>query len=127
MSSKNYPTPIGEKYMNIPTMITTTINERITSHEFQLARERALSSATVVAYVSPFNCSSEGFSVNKLTITMTAMLNKNKRIQKYRKLIVANEYRNPESDPLFNSNTIRKAPIMNPTVMAVMAPFALRR
>src|SRR5688572_28570797 len=104
MSSKNYPTPIGEKYMNIPTMITTTINERTTSSEFQLARERALSSATVVAYVSPFSCSSDGFSVNKLTITMSAMLYKYNRIQKYKKLIVANEYRNPESNSLFNSS-----------------------
>ena len=60
-----------------------------TSTEFQLALEAALSALTVVAKVRPFNCSSDGFSVNKLTIINRAIENKNKMIQKYKKLMVA--------------------------------------
>ena len=69
--------------------ITTTISESITSIRPQLARELALSSFTVVAYVRPFSWLSEGFSVSKLTMTIRAMLNRKSRMQKYRKLSVA--------------------------------------
>ena len=121
-----YPAiPKGEKYKNTATTKTMAILDNQTSTEFQLALEAALSALTVVAKVSPFNCSSDGFSVNKLTIIKTAMENKNKIIQKYKKLIVAKLCANPVNEFLFNSNTILTMPIKNPTTSAVKAPFEL--
>ena len=68
-----------------------TITESQTSFAFQLARDAALSSATVVAKVRPFNCSGEGFGVRRLTITIIAIETMNRMIQKYRKFSEANE------------------------------------
>lgn len=98
-----------------------------TSVAFQLALDAALSALTVVAKVSPFNCSSDGFSVNKLTMIKIAMDTKNNMIQKYKKLMVAKLCANPVKESLFNSKIIRNIPIKNPTTMAVKAPFALIR
>ena len=96
-----------------------------TSAEFQLALEAALSALTVVAKVSPFNCSSDGFSVNKLTIINSAIENKNKKIQKYKKLMVAKLWANPVNELLFNSKIILNMPIKKPTTRAVKAPLEL--
>ena len=70
-------------------MITITIKERITSILFQLALDAALSSATVVAKVNPFSCSSDGLSVSKLTMIIQAKEKMNNHMQKYRKFKVA--------------------------------------
>ena len=59
-----------------------TITESHTSLAFQLARDAALSSATVVANVSPFNWAADGLSVNRLTITIIAIETRNNIIQK---------------------------------------------
>ena len=64
--------------MNIENIIARTINERITSHLFQLARLAALSSATVVAKVNPLICSSLGFGVRRLTTTINTIEKRNK-------------------------------------------------
>jgi hypothetical protein len=78
-----YPaTPNGEKYTKTEITIATTIRDRITSHLFQLARLAALSAATVVAKVNPCICASSGLGVSKLTITMSAIENKNNKMQK---------------------------------------------
>ena len=119
--------PKGEKYIKIATIKTITILESHTSTAFQLALDAALSALTVVAKVSPFNCSSDGFSVNKLTMIKIAIDTKNKIIQKYKKLSVAKLYAKPVKEVLFNSKMIRSTPIKNPTTMAVNAPFALIR
>ena len=59
-----------------------TITESQTSFAFQLARDAARSSATVVANVNPFNWAGDGFSVKRLTITIMAIETKNNIIQK---------------------------------------------
>ena len=61
--------------MNMEMITATTINERTTSHLFQLARLEALSDATVVAKVNPFSWSSEGLSLVRLTPTITSTEN----------------------------------------------------
>ena len=109
----------------MPTTSTIAMLESQTSVAFQLALEAALSALTVVAKVRPFNCSSDGFSVNKLTMINIAIETKNKMIQKYKKLIVAKVCKAPVKESLFNSKIIRNMPIKNPTTMAVNAPFEL--
>ena len=103
------------------------IDESHTSVALQLALDAALSALTVVAKVSPFNCASEGFSVNKLTMINMAIETKNKIIQKYKKLMVAKLCANPVNESLFSSKIIRNIPIKNPTTIAVKAPFELIR
>jgi len=86
-----YPAiPNGEKYVITAMIMMTTTTDHATSEAVQLARLAALSSATVVANVSPFTFSSDGAGVIKLTTTNTIILKKNNQMQKYKKFIVAN-------------------------------------
>ena len=68
-------------------MKTRIINERTRSVVFQLARDFALSAATVVEYVNPFNCISDGLAVRRLTMIKRHTEKTKRRIQKYRKLM----------------------------------------
>lgn len=74
----------------MPKITASTNTDKATSTQFQLALLAALSSATVVAKVSPLTLSSVGGALIKLMITNTATLYKNNQMQKYKKLIVAN-------------------------------------